>query len=106
LVPFKNINLPASKKKFVSVTAPVVKKGSFILQTVADSYLDMSNWGKGVVWVNGPNLGRYWSIGPQQSLYVPMEWLKKGKNENAVLELLRLEQEELKGITNPILDAS
>jgi beta-galactosidase len=57
-----------------------------------------------VVWVNGHNLGRYWSIGPQQTLYVPFEWLKKGANEIVVLELLKPQQTDLQGIATPILD--
>jgi beta-galactosidase len=64
----------------------------------------MSNWGKGVVWVNGHNLGRYWNVGPQQTLYVPVEWLKQGYNEVVVLELLKPEQNVLRGIDKMILD--
>jgi beta-galactosidase len=64
----------------------------------------MRNWGKGCVWINGHHLGRYWSIGPQQTLYVPVEWLKKGKNEVVVLELLKPEQKQLKSLDKPILD--
>jgi beta-galactosidase len=45
-----------------------------------DTFLDMSKYGKGVVWVNGHNLGRYWNIGPQLRLYCPATWLKSGKN--------------------------
>ena len=63
--------------------APVLKKGFFSLNKVGDTYLDMSNWGKGVVWINGHNLGRYWQVGPQQTVYVPQEWLK-AKNEVVV----------------------
>jgi len=47
----------------------------------------MRGWGKGSVWINGHNLGRYWRIGPQQSLFVPAAWLKKGTNEIIVLDL-------------------
>ncbi|WP_373615897.1 hypothetical protein [Mucilaginibacter sp. OAE612] len=64
----------------------------------------MSNWGKGVVWVNGHNLGRYWGIGPQQTLYLPVEWLKKGYNDVEVLELLKPERDQLAGVDKPILD--
>lgn len=86
--------------------APVVRKGTFNLNTTADTYLDLSNWGKGVVWVNGHNLGRYWNIGPQQTLYLPAEWLKKGSNEVVVLELIKTNQTILKGIKTPVLDAN
>jgi beta-galactosidase len=85
--------------------SPQLKKGSFKLSKVADTYLDMSGWGKGSVWVNGHNLGRYWYIGPQQTLYIPAEWLKKGDNEVIVLELIKPEQNILKGTSRPILDA-
>lgn len=45
---------------------------------------------KGVVWVNGHNLGRYWNIGPGSTLYVPAPFLKKGANEIIVFELEKL----------------
>lgn len=61
------------------------------LTTVGDTYLDMSNWTKGVVWVNGHNLGRYWEIGPQQRLYCPAPWLREGRNEILVLDLHQTE---------------
>ena len=51
-----------------------------------DIFLDMRGWGKGVVFVNGQNLGRYWKIGPQQTLYLPGCWLKQGKNEILIFE--------------------
>jgi beta-galactosidase len=84
--------------------APVVRKGSFQLSKVGDTYLDMSHWGKGVVWVNGHNLGRYWSIGPQQTLYIPVEWLKKGNNDIVVLELLDGSKNTLNSTKTPILN--
>ena len=83
---------------------PVLKKGSFTLSQPGDSYLDLSNWGKGNVWINGHNLGRYWYVGPQQTIYVPKEWLKKGKNDIMIWELLKPEQSVLQGIDKPILD--
>jgi beta-galactosidase len=83
---------------------PVVKKATFNLSAVGDTYFDMSQWGKGMVWINGHNLGRYWQVGPQQTLYVPVEWLKKGSNEVIILELLKPEQNELIGIDHAILD--
>lgn len=102
-LPFDDIGkLTLSEKPVIG--APVLKQGSFMLDTVADTYLDMRSWGKGVVWVNGHNLGRYWSLGPQQTLYLPAEWLKKGKNEVAVLDLLKPEQRKLSGLGKPILD--
>jgi len=104
-LPFNNISsYKTSPAKGAQEDGPVLKKGSFQLNTVADTYFDMSNWGKGVVWVNGHNLGRYWAIGPQQTLYVPKEWLKKGNNEVAVLELINPTQNTMKAIDKPILN--
>lgn len=85
--------------------APVLKQASFNLQRVGDTYLDMSDWGKGVVWINGHNLGRYWNVGPQQTLYVPVEWLKAGKNNIVVLELLKPEQKVIKALDKAILNS-
>jgi len=65
---------------------PTFYRGSFKLHTLGDTYLDTTMWGKGHVWVNGHHLGRYWKIGPQQTLFVPAGFLKKGKNEVIVLE--------------------
>jgi beta-galactosidase len=87
-----------------STDAPVIRKGNFNLSKVGDAYLDMSKWGKGVVWINGYNLGRYWSIGPQQTIYVPGEWLKPGNNEVTVLELIKPQQDILRSIERPSLN--
>jgi beta-galactosidase len=73
-------------------------KGTFTLNTAADTYFDLSNYSKGMVYVNGHNLGRYWNIGPQQHLYCPAGWLKKGSNEIIVFDLLQTEAKEIKGI--------
>jgi beta-galactosidase len=101
---FDNINAVAIKNSTLSANTPVLRKGSFQINNVGDTYLDMSNWGKGSVWVNGHHLGRYWNVGPQQTVYVPIEWLKKGRNEVVVFELLKPSQTILKGIDKPILD--
>ena len=55
-------------------------------KTPADTWIDMSGWTKGVVWINGHNLGRFWSIGPQQTLFVPGCWLHRGRNDILVLD--------------------
>lgn len=104
-LPFTNpstLKLTAGNQSAADI--PAVKKGSFTLDHPADTYLDFTQWGKGFVWVNGHNLGRYWSIGPQQTVYVPAEWLKKGKNEIIVLELLKPNENILKGLKEPVLN--
>lgn len=72
-------------------------KGHFTLDKVADTFLDMSKWNKGVLWVNGHNLGRFWNIGPQQRLYCPAPWLKAGTNEIVVLDLTQTEPAPITG---------
>jgi len=72
-------------------------RGSFVLGGLGDTYLDMSGWKKGVVWVNGHNLGRYWEIGPQKRLYCPAPFLKKGRNEIIVFDLHRSVPAEIRG---------
>jgi beta-galactosidase len=83
---------------------PVLRKGTFTLEETGDTFLDMRPWGKGCVWINGHNIGRYWFIGAQQTLYVPAPWLRKGKNEVVVFEQLNSAQETLEGLTTPIID--
>ncbi|KAJ8280374.1 hypothetical protein GJAV_G00053770 [Gymnothorax javanicus] len=51
-----------------------------------DTFLKLPGWGKGVVFINGQNLGRYWSIGPQQTLHLPGPWLHSGVNQVVVFE--------------------
>ncbi|TDW97530.1 glycoside hydrolase family 35 protein [Dinghuibacter silviterrae] len=74
-------------------------KGSVHLDSVADTYLDLSHYQKGVVWVNGHNLGRFWNIGPQQHLYCPAPWLKKGDNEVIIFDQLQTEPAPVSGVT-------
>ena len=62
-------------------------RGYFNINKVGDTFLNFETWGKGQVYVNGHAMGRIWSIGPQQTLYIPGCWLKKGKNEVIVLDV-------------------
>lgn len=73
-------------------------KGEFYLNKTGDTYLDVSQWKKGAIWVNGHNIGRYWEIGPQRRLYCPAPWLKKGKNEIVIFDLHQLSPKLVKGI--------
>ena len=79
-------------------------KASFKLSKTGDTYLDMSSWGKGFVWVNGHCIGRFWKIGPQQTLYCPGCWLKKGENEIIVMDILGPTEAKIAGLKEPILD--
>ncbi|MFI8459508.1 glycoside hydrolase family 35 protein [Kitasatospora sp. NPDC085464] len=69
------------------LVGPVFHRGTFELGRPADGYLALGGWTKGQVWINGFPLGRYWSRGPQTTLYVPAPVLRPGPNEITVLEL-------------------
>ncbi|MET9677805.1 beta-galactosidase family protein [Streptomyces sp. NPDC006482] len=66
---------------------PAFHRGTFEVTEAADTFLHLDGWTKGNAWVNGFPLGRYWSRGPQRSLYVPAPVLRPGTNEVVVLEL-------------------
>lgn len=72
-------------------------RGEFELDQPADTFLDLTGYRKGVVWVNGHNLGRYWDIGPQFRLYCPASYLKPGRNEVVVFDLLKTDASPLRG---------
>jgi beta-galactosidase len=90
----------ASSDAAPHLTRGVLFKGSFELDSTADTYLDMSAFKKGYVWVNGHNLGRYWYVGPQQRMYCPAPWLKKGRNEVIVLDLHQRQAAAIRGVTS------
>lgn len=68
-------------------TGPVLCRGSVTIDDPADTFVSFPGCVKGVVWVNGFNLGRYWDRGPQRTLYLPGPLLRPGRNEFHVLEL-------------------
>ena len=72
-------------------------KGTFTLGAPADTFIDMTGYRKGVVWVNGRNLGRYWDIGPQTRLYCPAAWLKPGSNDIVIFDQHLLEPAPVSG---------
>ncbi|MDR1555834.1 MAG: beta-galactosidase [Tannerellaceae bacterium] len=83
---------------------PAYYRTVFHLDKTGDTFLDMSSWKKGMVYVNGHNIGRFWEIGPQQTLYLPGCWLKKGENEIIVLDMAGTENPVISGLRQPILD--
>ncbi|OGU64183.1 MAG: beta-galactosidase [Stygiobacter sp. GWC2_38_9] len=98
-------NLPLDAKYIQSLKKSVPStdrkgnffKGTFELNKTADTYIDMSNYKKGIVFVNGNNLGRYWEIGPQKRLFCPATFLMKGQNEVVVFDLHEAEAKNLSG---------
>lgn len=111
------VRLPLNEKMLGSLTYSALKMNTTAydgppafyrarvdIEKTGDTFLDMRPWGKGYAWVNGHNLGRYWNIGPQQTMYVPGAWLKKGANEIIILDLLGPEKPVIAALDHPILD--
>lgn len=92
------------KKEPNTAKHPAYYRGTFTLDKVGDTFFNMMNWSKGMVWVNGYAIGRFWEIGPQQTLYMPGCWLKKGENEIIILDMASPEKPETEGLRKPILD--
>jgi beta-galactosidase len=83
---------------------PAFWRGSFNVEKAGDTFLDLSSWGKGVLWVNGHCLARYWNIGPTQTAYLPGPWLKPGANEIVMLDLIGPREPAVAGLEKPVLD--
>jgi beta-galactosidase len=66
---------------------PSFYRGNFAVDETVDTFFYPEGWTKGVCWINGFNIGRYWDRGPQKTLYVPGPLLKTGENEITMLEL-------------------
>ncbi len=81
-----------------------VYRGTFNVSKPSDTFLNFETWGKGLVYVNGHPLGRIWEIGPQQTLYMPGCWLRKGENEIVVFDILGPRRAVSEGLKEPKLD--
>lgn len=100
--------ITANKEKTMSIdsnglleSGPVFFHNQVLVTSVLDTYLDTTGWGKGQLFVNGFNLGRYWpEAGPQMTLFVPKEVLHIGMNDIVLLEL----QKPAPGATVKLLD--
>ena len=85
------------------VATPDPRRGSHFRATVKlneppmDTFLDLSKYAKGTVWVNGRNLGRYWHIGPQLRLYCPASWLRQGVNVIDIIDLEMIDPMPVRG---------
>lgn len=87
------------------VDLPLLYEGTFSVEELGDVFLDMSVWGKGCVFVNGINLGRFWKVGPQQTLYLPGAFLQKGENSIVLFDQANTaDHSVMQSRTTPILD--
>lgn len=81
-----------------------VYRGVFNVTEPADTFLSFETWGKGLVYVNGHPLGRFWEIGPQQTLYMPGCWLREGENEIMVFDIIGPSEPVVESFDKPIND--
>ncbi len=79
-------------------------RAHFTVKKPQDTFLNFATWGKGLVYVNGHAMGRIWEIGPQQTLYMPGCWLRKGDNEIVVLDVVGPREARCEGLKEPLLD--
>ena len=105
LMNWKIYNLPMDDKFIYNLRSSARnpgKKGiffklNFFIEKAGDTFFDMTNFKKGIVWVNGHNLGRYWEIGPQKRLFCPGIFLRAGQNEMMVFDLQQTEPQIILG---------
>lgn len=91
---FEIYSLPLDEKQLEKLVfsdeysngVPAFYRFDFVCGEICDTFVDLSGFGKGCVFINGFNLGRFWDIGPQKRLYLPAPLLKEGENRIIVFE--------------------
>ena len=73
----------------------------FEMKALKDTYLDLSGFGKGLAFVNGVNIGRFWNVGPTLSLYIPHSLLKEGHNRIIIFETEGEYEESINLVNKP-----
>lgn len=86
-LPLDNVENVEYAEKPIEDQTPAFYRGTVEIQEIGDTFIELPHWTKGVVFINGFNVGRYWEIGPQKTLYVPGPLLKEGSNEIVIFEL-------------------
>lgn len=112
LINWKNIPMPADYEqasarsfgKLAKAGEPGYYRTQFDSSGEGDFFLFVGTWGRGEVWVNGHSLGRFWSRGPQKTLYVPGCWLKEKGNELLILDYTGPTIPVVEGFKTAILD--
>lgn len=105
LMNWKVYNLPMDEKFIYNLRSSsrnpgkrgIFFRSTFYIVDVGDTYFDLSGYKKGILWLNGHNLGRFWNIGPQERLYCPVVWIRQGANEMMIFDLLQTEQKPVFG---------
>lgn len=103
---YKNMKFQpiGSLKDELGQRIPGCYRATFKVNKPSDTFLNFETWGKGLVYVNGHAMGRIWEIGPQQTLYIPGCWLKKGENEVIVFDIIGPKEVKSEGLSEPLLD--
>ncbi|CAH1781829.1 unnamed protein product [Owenia fusiformis] len=84
----KNLLKTKIWKNIVEIQGPAIYRGNLkITGPPKDTFISTEGWSKGIVMINSVNLGRYWSVGPQGTIYVPAPLLKEGDNSVMLFEL-------------------
>jgi beta-galactosidase len=96
--------VPARTPAMGAFAGAGIHRGTLHLATTGDTFLDTRGWGKGTVWINGHHLGRFWDIGPQQTMYVPAPWLRVGRNEIVVFSFTRPARTTMRGLPAPVFE--
>ncbi len=87
-LPYRLLEAEAAAFSTPEPPGPAFYRGSFtVVEQPADTFLALPGWTKGIAWINGFCLGRYWSRGPQQTLYIPAVLLRQGMNWLTIFEL-------------------
>jgi len=78
---------PLKFRAVIKTDKPAFYRGTFEVDEPVDTFVALDGWTKGVCFINGFNLGRYWNTKPYRNLYLPGPLLKKGRNEIVLFEL-------------------
>jgi beta-galactosidase len=104
--PLPMTTLPTNFTSTNTTSSPTFRRGHFTLTNTGDTFFDVRSLGKGALWINGHAIGRFWNIGPQQTLFVPGPWLREGNNEVIAFDLFPSNAgPAVAGLSTPILDA-
>jgi beta-galactosidase len=96
----------SSEAPQTSLATPTFFRATFALAATGDTFLDIRNLGKGALWINGHIIGRFWNTGPQQTLYIPGPWLRKGRNQIVVFDMApQSTRPHVEGLGQPILNS-
>jgi beta-galactosidase len=106
--PLPMTTLPTHYSKIPSPSTnkpqPGFLRARFKVANPGDAFLDTTHVGKGALWINGHAIGRFWTGGPQNTLYIPGPWLHKGTNEIVVFDMTPTPKPTVTGLDHPILD--